>query len=422
MHTTMADLPRSPMSVGGTRTVVAYPVVVLAFLGAPLLLVTETVWANRLALAAFRAQFGRSAAYSVLDGGVAEQLGVLVQRGWSLLVLTAVLLVLNRNRPTVWPLLTLLVTVPLGVTHSMGQPIGAERVPGLAGDIVGNPVLPSLLVVAVGYVLAWVGAHRLTTPLTADVARSELELIVPLRGGGRVRLQHDRLVLLPSRAPSLPDRPARLAIPWRAITLVQPGQITAGAQRAEWLLPNGVTLPLPPGPALRIIGAGQQWVIPVDDDGRLTAAIRLRAARSATTRPPHDGQAHRAEITPTQWRHVRDLVAAEHRRQRHNPMRGLLAGRFDFMLTVGLLWLLLAGLSLPGMVEDWTPVYLLAAVVFGLLALLVLRRWHTVSTGVALFEANPREPAAPPWGETDPAEPPAPEWTTGRPGVVPEPN
>lgn len=420
MQTAMADIPRPPVSVAAARTAVAYPLVALAFLAVPVSLVAESVWAKRIALAAFQSQFGHSAASPLQEAGLAERVGALVEQGWFLLALTLVLLVFNRHRPAVWPVLTLTLTVPLGVSNSMGLPLGAERVPGVQGLLVGNPVLPSVLTVVAGYGLAWLGVSWLTTPITEDVARSQHELIVRLRCGGRLRLERNRLVLAPARVPSQPDRPARLAIPWRSVSFLQAGVIESSGRAAQWDLPNGVTVELPDGPALRIIGSGQQWIVPVDEQGRLTAAIGLRARRAA---PPQAAETSAlAEVSLAQWRHVRDLVATEHRRQRHNPLRGVLADRFDFYLTIGLLWLVLAGLSLPGFAQGWAPVYLLATVFFGTSATAVLRRWRSLARDTALFEANPREPGAPPWGETDPAEPPLPNWTAVRAGVVPEPS
>lgn len=474
MQTAMADTPRPAVPVAAIRSLLGYAVFALALLGAPLLLIVESVWARRIAIAAFSAPFGRGEAMPFRDAGMVSSVVTVVERGWFLVALTLVLLVVNRGRPSAWPALMLGLTIPLAIGNVLGPPIGAERVPGLRGCLVGNPVLPSVITVALGYGLARLGSRWLTTPLTEFVARSQRELIVRLRGGGRLRLERDRLVLVPSGAPATPDRPARLAIPWHAVTLLQSGVVERTDRRAGWQLPNGVRLELPDGPALRIIGPDQQWIIPADDAGQLTTAIRIRASRAtaptatapevtasttsaraatgttataptttaptttapASTGPASTGPASRAaagsggpgtatgtaEISPSRWRQVRDLVAAEHRRQRHNPLRAVLADRHDFFLTVGLLWLVLAGLTLPGFVQGWQPVYLLGTAVFGCSAVAVLRHWRSLSVATAAFEASPREPGARPWGETDPVESPMPAWTTVRADLVRTPS
>lgn len=419
--------------VASLRPALGYLAVLVAFVGTPLLLIAEAVWSCQLAAAAFQADFGPGTPSPLRDPGLAGRLVADVRQGWFLLALTLVLLAVNRFRPAVWPGLTLVLTVPLLAGNIVGLPVGAERVGGLAGDLVGNPILPGGVTVLLGYGLAWLGARWLTTPLTETVARTCRELTVRLRGGGRLRLERDRLVLDPVRTPAAPDRPARLAIPWSGLAVLESGSVCTPDGRTEYTLPNGVAVDLPDGPALRVIGGGQQWVVPVTDADAVTTALRIRAvsptARPAT--PPIPASRRESsvsekgsqnstfhsqkvvQVTLARWREVRELVAVEHRRQRHNPLRGLFTERHDFFLILGVLWLVLTGLSLPGLVEPWQPVYLIATAVFGACAVLALRRWRTLAEGRALLEANPSQPGTPP-PTTDPARPPVPGWTTGR--------
>ncbi len=126
--------------------------------------------------------------------------------------------------------------------------------------------------------------HVLTRPVAADVVGSRLELPFRLPGQGflpprpRLRIQHDRLLL--DRLRRGQRDVGRLVLPWHTIEEVQ---VDLRAVAGEWP-PADRTRPIvvPAGPAVRIRGDGQDWLLPFDDEPEartVVAAITARARR-----------------------------------------------------------------------------------------------------------------------------------------------
>lgn len=152
-----------------------------------------------------------------------------------------------------------------------------------SGSVPGGVFAVGLLWLTFG--LSRLTVHVLSRPVAADVVGSRLELPFRLPGQGflpprpRLRIQHDRLVL--DRLRVRQRDVGRLVLPWHAIEEVQ---VESRAVAGEWPPAADRTRPIavPAGPAVRIRGDGQDWLLPFDDEPTartVVAAITARARR-----------------------------------------------------------------------------------------------------------------------------------------------
>jgi hypothetical protein len=310
------------------------------------------------------------------------------------LVLLVVLIAVNLRWPLNWPKVALLGTVPMAVIQLLaeGVDLGARsRAPGLYLAWILGGGLGSAVV-------AW-GAAKLaglvvTRPLSPDVIQSGTELAYRLRDGSRLRLQGDKLLLDLLLEPTGPGAIAmRLAIPYKELTLVQPGVLDSHA--LLWPLPNGSTVILSPGSSLRFVGSGQQWVLPLDDALTVSNIVTERArAHGGLTEPA--GTAQGALPEPPE-----SLTTKRIRPWRTSPWH------FDIAVLAALA---LAGVSVNyAVTEDplgWITVVLCLALVAG--GVRLLRRVRAARDET---EANPRPPDAEPWGDYTPTRAPLTGWS-----------
>jgi hypothetical protein len=120
-----------------------------------------------------------------------------------------------------------------------------------------------------GYGLVRLAVRVLSRPLAADLVASGMEIPFPLRGPGRLRVQHDRLVLDAGHS--------RVGIDWADLGRRVWSEPVARESRAA--LPYGIGLELTGGPVLHVAGAGQSWTLPVReaDVAGMVAVIKGRA-------------------------------------------------------------------------------------------------------------------------------------------------
>lgn len=266
------------------RWCAAVPLLLIAFVGAPLLVLAELEWASYLAVDKL---YG--AATWVPDAG---ELLVLGQVLGVLYTVILVLLIILRHSPRTWPKLALIATVPISlgtlVTYddfpSENPPSAFERF------VVGTPFLTGAVAIAIGLAASYAAARILTSPLALDVVNGKLDLTIRLRGKGRLRIRHDRLMLdklrFPGGAPrqgppKYSTRVTQLGIDLRDVHKVETGQFDSATEYAH---PNGATQPLSPGPGLRVVGTHQQWLLPLDDPEAVSAAINRRIAAAPAAR------------------------------------------------------------------------------------------------------------------------------------------
>ncbi|MEU5696367.1 hypothetical protein [Actinosynnema sp. NPDC020468] len=144
---------------------------------------------------------------------------------------------------------------------------------------------PVFLAVLVATTLAW-RVRGLVTPLgSAALARSPVEVVLPTRDGSRLRVG-GRALFYEQLAPPGDDRaPARLVIPFHRVEFVEAGTMT---DHTRWGLPNTSTTVVERGAVVRIVGAGQQWLLTTYGATEpITAFLtrRIAARAKATTRP-----------------------------------------------------------------------------------------------------------------------------------------
>jgi hypothetical protein len=317
------------------------------------------------------------------EGGLLVWLGLLV-----------VLMAVNLRWPANWSRVALLGTAPMALVKalveltSLGSPfvnVGQYYAWVLGGGLG-------------AVVVAW-GAARLavlvvTRPLSTDVVQSGVELPFPLRDGSRLRVQGDKLLLDLLVEPTTGDPSAwRLVVPYQALTLVQPGVLDSHAQ--SWPLPNDSAVVLSPGSALRVVGSGQQWVLPLDDAWTVAEIVTERArARGGLDAPPASTRGTLPEPPDS-------LSTKRVRPWRTSPWI------YDIATLAALA---LAGVSVDhALTEDplgWITVVLCLAVAAG--GVRLLRRVRASRDNA---EANPRPSNAEAWGDYSPTRSPIAGWS-----------
>lgn len=251
----------------------------------------------------------------------------------------------------------------------------------------------------VAWGLAWLAAKVVSWPVTRDVRRSPVEVLIGLRGGGRLRVQSRRLLvdrLPPPRHPSSPV--GRVAIRFDRIGHVEAGTVISPAQ---WRFGNTSELTITPGPALRIIGGGQEWLLPVDDvDTTMRLVLeRARARAKADPRPPVDS---------TRWAEAKrlwDLGPSQPMRPNQKKVRH---GTHHMMLVLSVLTAAMAGYSVfRAFSGSWSFVF--GALFFGGISYGTARGWASLGAAVKLAEENPHSPLA---DDPDPRRIPVTGWSS----------
>jgi len=252
--------------------------------------------------------------------------------------------------------------------------------------------------------LAWLAGRIVSRPVTADVRRSGVEVAIGLRGGGRLRVQSRRLLLdkLPPPAHALSPI-GRVAIRFDRISHVEAGAVRSPAQ---WPLANTAELTLMPGPVLRVIGAGQEWLLPVDDAVALRRLVAERAEVRAVPdpRPPLDSE---------RWFHAKMLWELAGQEPPVRNTRKVNHGNRWSALLISALTTPMALYSVFRVFTDgWY--YLVGVVFFGLFAWIATHVWFKQGIVYKLTEENPRSPEA---DEPDPRNIPVTGWS-GTPVVL----
>ncbi|MET9231005.1 hypothetical protein [Lentzea sp. NPDC003310] len=345
------EVGEAPPSTGDRTTPVAGPEV--SFSGPPL---------------AVRWLAGATAA---LAGTVVlPAIALLGTRGvpWPVLVapgLAGVVWVLNRTVPRVWGRVAFL-AVPISVFWLIAR---------------GEPVwIPVLLVLCP--VLGYLGGRMFR--LGAGLGR-EVEVRVPLRDGGSLYVQRDRLVHKLNRSHEGGVHPRAL---WLGdLTLVQPG---TSADVQSWPVPGGVRLPVGRSPMLRLVARPQQWILPVERAGELAELIRSR--QGEPVRP--------AEMPVDEWRRLQQWAARR--------TTGTNRGNYR---TVGIGWRLVAAAFTGSFALMFLTLGLWVGTVVAVpLTAWLVADWWRVRNRMRLAEHTVLPPGSRDWGEIRADHAPIPGW------------
>ncbi|MBF6236932.1 hypothetical protein IU474_07555 [Nocardia otitidiscaviarum] len=208
---------------------------------------------------------------------------------WPWLVAALVALVAVRHSPQLWARVSLVASVPVGLLTAV-PPLGSSGLRG--GERVFASAAPVLSAVAVAAIFLLVGGagRALTRPLAADIVDSAVRLRFRLRDAGRTRfvIAGDLVRLLRPRPVHATQRRApelnHLAIPFARIESVT--VVHLDGARDSHPLPNGTALPLSEGPAVRVVGAGQEWLLPLDEAEAVASLLRARIRACSRTSDP----------------------------------------------------------------------------------------------------------------------------------------
>ncbi|KOV79010.1 hypothetical protein [Nocardia sp. NRRL S-836] len=285
--------------------------------------------------------------------------------------LALLLLVVMWRTTTMWPRIALV-------------PSGCIAVGGLitAGF---NELLSTVAALAaplVAWTLAWLAARVVSWPVTGDVRRSPAEVAVRLRGGGRLRVQSRRLVLDKLPAPVHPAATVnRVALRFDRISHVEVGAVRAPA---VWRFANISELTLTPGPVLRVIGGGQEWLLPCDDADEVRRLVTERAAVRAKPEP-------RPPLESKRWNMAKPLWNLDGDPPQRNTQK-VQSGQ-HWLLVMSALTTLMALFSVYRVFTDgWG--YLIGVLLFGGIGYGTASAWWTFVTSQRLAEENPRSPLA----------------------------
>ena len=287
-----------------------------------------------------------------------------------------------------WPRIALLPAAPLAF---MGV---------LTGLIDGWPKLAlGVATPAVAWGLAQLAAKIVSWPITRDVRRSAVEVAIGLRGDGRLRVQSRRLLLDKLPPPRHPESPVgRVAIRFDRISHVEAGVVHTPAQ---WRFGNTSELTLTPGPVLRVIGGGQEWLLPVDDvetTMRLVAE-RAKARAKADPRPP---------LENSRWANAKKLWDLQDKQSMQPNQQKVKHGMHHAMLVLSALTAAMAGYAMFRVFTDsWG--FLIGVLFFGGVAYGTARAWASLGATQKLAEENPRPPMA---DDPDPRHIPVTGWSS----------
>jgi hypothetical protein len=250
----------------------------------------------------------------------------------------------------------------------------------------------------VAWGLAWLAAKVVSWPVTGDVRRSAVEVLVGLRGGGRLRVQSRRLLLDKLPPPRHKEAPVgRVAIRFDRISHVEAGFVNSPAQ---WRFGNTSELTITPGPVLRIIGGGQQWLLPVDDVETVMRLVLARAEVRAKADP-------RPPLESTRWANAKKLWDLGRSQPMQPNQQKVKHGMHHVMLVLSGLTAAMAGYAVfRAFTGSWSFVF--GALFFGGVSYGVARGWASIGAALKLAEENPHSPLA---DDPDPRQSPVTGWS-----------
>lgn len=310
-----------------------------------------------------------------------------------LLVLCAVALLsaaLSRRTPRLWA-----AAVPVAV----GIPAFSLVWGGLSGIADGVAVAFGFALLLGSSLLGLLAYLVLVRPRAADLAASPVTVVFRLTGARRahLRLQADRVVL---RHRQRVGRSAGdVAVGLNDIDLLQAGTVE-GTNPTLWPLPDAAQLPVPPGPALRVVSDEQQWIVPVRSARQAAEMIRTRSGARSVSQPNR---------TPSlaEWERAKgNIVSVRYRRPRGNWFgrsvpNMLLAAVLMTALTLGCFAAWLSGMS----EYAW-----IVGLIFAVLTVPTYLIWYFTRESIRQAELYPLPPGAGPWGEVRPDHAPLPGW------------
>ncbi|MFI6099048.1 hypothetical protein ACIA8G_26140 [Lentzea sp. NPDC051213] len=314
--------------------------------------------------------------------------------GWPM-ALAVVLLVVFWWMTTAWPKIALVPSVPAAVGGGIiGLFDGWENAASAA----------TAPFVAWGF--AWLASKVVSWPVSEDVRLGAVEVATGLRGGGRLRVQSRRLLLDKLPPPRHFMSPiGRVAIRFDRITSVEAGDVRTPA---PWRLANTSELTLMPGPVLRVIGGGQEWLLPVDDAEALARLVTDRATVRAKPDP-------RPPLESERWFHAKLLWDLADQEPRRPNIQKVNHGNRWAALIISALTTPMALYSVFHLFADgWSWGRLVAILFFGLTAWIATHVWFRQGVVYKLTEENPVSPTA---GEPDPRRIPVTGWSS-RPVVL----
>ncbi|GGU68639.1 hypothetical protein GCM10010178_70620 [Lentzea flava] len=306
--------------------------------------------------------------------------------GWPM-ALAVVLLVVFWWMTTAWPKIALVPSVPAAAGGAIfGLIDGWEH----AATAATAPI--------VAWVLAWLAGRIVSWPVTGSVRPSAVEIAVSLRGGGRLRVQSRRLLLDELPPPVHPMSPiGRVALRFDRIGTVEAGVVHTPAL---WRLANTSELVLSPGEVLRIIGGGQEWLLPVDDAAALRQLVVERAALRAVPDP-------RPPLENDRWFHAKRLWELADQEPPTRNTRKVNHGNRWAALIISALTTPMALYSVYRVFTDgWG--YLVGVLFFGLIAWIATHVWFRQGVVYQLTEENPVSPMA---DDPDPRRIPVTGWS-----------
>lgn len=356
------------------RYLVALPLIVLSYAGVPFGYLTLSSYLFRTSLPGRKDGFDFTAEFTKhltdLNGFWPVPLALLLFAGlWWMTV--------------AWPRIALLPTAPVAL---VGIFTGGQR-SALA-----------LAAPAVAWGLAWAAAKIVSWPVTGDVRRSAVEVAIGLRGDGRLRVQSRRLLLDKLPPPKHAESPVgRVAIPFDRISHVEAGSIRTPAQ---WRFGNTSELTISPGPVLRVIGGGQEWLLPIDDVDR---ALRLVVERSRVRAKPDP----RPALESTRWSHAKKLWDLRGKQSMTPNLKKVKHGAHHTMLVLSAITAAMAGYAVFRIFTDsWG--FLFGVLFFGGVSYGTARTWASIGAAQRLAEENPQPPTA---DDPDPRRIPVTGWS-----------
>ncbi|MCG8923093.1 hypothetical protein [Lentzea sp. CC55] len=250
----------------------------------------------------------------------------------------------------------------------------------------------------VAFGLAWIAAQIVVRPVSGAVRRSAVEVAVGLRGGGRLRIQSRRLLLDRLPAPVHPMSPVgRVALRFDRIRGVEAGVVRTPAQ---WRLANTSELTITPGPVLRIIGGGQEWLLPVDDAEGTARFVSERARVRATPDP-------RPPLDSGRWFHAKLLwELADQEPPVRNTQKVNHGNRWAALIISALTTPMALYSAYRIFTDGWS--YLVGVLVFGAIAWGATHVWFRQGIVYKLTEENPVSPLA---DDPDPRRVPVTGWS-----------
>jgi hypothetical protein len=351
-----------------------------------------------LLLAGFVAvPLGRAALWARADGEPWSWSELALRSLPSYVVIAVLLFVLWRS-PRYWARLTFLVSVVWAVVGLFA--------PGSATGLV-----LSVASVVLAWWLVHFAARVLTRPLDEELAASGLKVHVKSRTSRlRIEVERERVRLVSLGDSGVPPLANRLAIPFARLAFVQAGTLTSQSQGASWKLPNHRDLHLTDGPAIRIAGPGQEWLVPVDEAGQLAEFIRTRAAR-ARIAGPGEG----AERLPPVEERRRARVLLERESDRGSKLiRRYAAGSHHSYLVAA--FLTSPAAVAAALAPDIEPVgRVLGTLLFGAISGFAGWHWWRLERAVRLFEEWPRSRDEPSQTIADESATPVSGWSSAYP-------